>query len=1684
MKTRRFAISFELIRTSLVLLCALAVQPAHAAVDGLEVARALSSTSLRWENIRESDSWIAGQVPVRDPMSGLFGVDLLDDHEIAIHVPAHTLLRIVALEGATIAPKVALSHGTGLAIELEPIPALDQQSWLVRTDSPQAAVIHIRGHYQKLVSQRYALFLARFETPFDLTAYRRELPLSGTQVQVRRADESVGKEHVRVSAGTPLSTKIYGPERLLLETRLDSSQVNRSVLTSMEIAIDDQPVRIVRQPTGPETVAPAQFDSEWQASGRRERVAIDIPPGEHTVVLRPSHSIVVHAALSGAPDLLLPKLNSPAQWKDIQLDHAIEEIEQESVAAAESNQWRDIGRLAGERFAAAARQREGVRNVMSAADEIKGQFTQYQDLIPVEAGIGRIVPFLVFQPQPSDEAVRHQIVSALAASASAGPPNSRFHAISTSGLRFNLPQVSYPLRVRFMLPANAGESRLEIRHGDTVLNLTGGVTKLDAEKLRLSTPVHALLPLGGVESISNDQPETRPLLAFTEVVSVEWQVPAGTRDFTLKSLGGEVDVAVQWGASTEYFLDDGFLAQQLLYNPRTLLPGSQLTSATQPFLRMLAAARAQYVANVAPAVLSIEGSDDASARRAADDAARESEPARAAGLWQQALYSSASAEKAVALRGLANALFAAGDRFGGERLLRSHWVGTDSVLALAAEEELRALYVRESDPEMQLLFASAVAFRDPSNYAALSQLLAENGEDRLALLAGIESATRDIPAMLQSALRIGYWQTFDALLAQLPEGDEQLIWGAQKALKYGRVDEADALFTSARATDWTESLREGRALATVLQAPDSDNATAVSKWLSWQARHPGPRAWLSDPHSIGQHNGGISLRSTSLNLRSQWWRSDSKQPLVAQVLGPARIRVEARPLHSAPATVLDGWVQVRTKEQLWVVPFNSNQASPGLVSESGSETPGALVTREIDLPPGLHELQIDASGVPLAIRVLQHRPTLQLPVLTAPSIAHFEPQKGVIARPNPEPKCGSERSCLLLLGENGLMPLRMKLEPISWPGFSAPVTETDPAARSLAAGDVDGALAQTTVPAERMRLLLWLAQTDPLSRPRALALGAELANRSSTAEIRSQWEQLSANSRWVLATLVDRSAGLRQIESVVGTPDSPVGRIRAALLPALRSGELRIGGGSRVSFVSEQAQPYPLQIQLTLDELPGLPTLPATLQVLLNGQPMQTVQLSSRAPSRLIDLPMRGGAQTVSVVLLQHYANQYVRVRFNGPVQPELIVKRDWQISTAAEPVQLTVAGPVAIRIDRLDADGVRSEERLIQGQASTLVLPPHEGSSESLYRIYLRQLQPIVPVNPPPRPSDYQPLIFQEAQLPWTDAAPPKKQMVRFIDAHPLRAETDHTLTFRSGLQSRRDSDATGGVAVPLPERFLETGVTWRRGSDDTTQWSKIDGLVRLPKSGAPVIGARWSNEREIGWTAERPWPFTVQTSLDSFVQSTPQGTGVSVTARASAEQTRAMTSTLSHTPNIGLLARFLNLDSTSDASRVDTDVFTRYRAKHSRALTASETLSWRPWLDSHLAARINLVSNPDLNFFKPDQSGIDLMWRQLVGRTRLELGMRTTRFNADTERASSSVTRQLRLGTGSDWWFADGSRAELITFFSRDISQQTTFGGIELRWHMSQGRKFRDFAPSELDFRGLRSWQVPATNNRIEER
>lgn len=1660
--------------------------PVQAAIDGLEATRSSAGMALRWENIKGAPYWISGPAPSASAYRGWHAVELKGNQSVAIHVPARAMLRVIAEQDEPQeAPVFAVSDGTGLALEHKPIPGAGGRSWLVKTDAARAAVIHLHRAGMSDTPQRVALFLGHIEEPSDPVTYRHELPLNGEQVNVRQADDALARTYVRMAADEEFAITVRGPDRLLLEYRLDALQAPAAAILTMNAMLGDQPARLIHQITAPETTAPLRIGDAWHPASRLERVALDIPPGSHQLRLRSSHGVLLRAAVEGKPDFLLPEFNVPEAWHNASSNTALEDLEQKSIAAGVSNQWRDIGALAGRQLQREASRLADQSRLQSAADEIHGAFTQYRDLLPAGPNDVQARSVVMQLSQSPKGMPRNHIAGPESAFASA--PIALFHHIGDMAVRFPLPDVPYPIRIRALVPSDAAAVRIEVTHDNGgVTTLMSGMPTLSEDSLHPGAAPLATVPKDAWPPTLNGYADRAGALAVqARVASTEWQVPPNVKSVTLRTLEGSVPMALQWAGSAEYFLDDQFLAQLAQHRPAGSSSGFLMQAALQPLERMLAAAHAQFTANVVPPAKAGSKADDARARQTAQAAQRESEPARAVELWQQAMQSSDAFQQEQALRGMASALFLAGERFTAERILRSHWISENPTLASVAEEELDALYAREGDRGMQALFAAARAARDKSSYARLSKVLAADGDEGMALLAGLVSQERDLPALLQSALRSRKWKTFDALVQQFDAPQEQAFWKAQRALSLGQLDLAERNFVESGAESWSKALAEGRSISDKLHGNGPERPAAVQSWLQWQAKHPGARLWQDQPDTLVRHGGGVSMRSIALNLRSAWWRASAERPLVTRVVGPARIRVEARPLHESGDSLLSGWLRVKTSDQLWLQPFNQNQPTPGLEFDTFNiqdVLPGASVTREINLPAGLHELSIDAGAVPVVARLQVERPALQLPVLPAPVAAHFESHINQVGRLEVAPTCGYRGSCQLI-ADGSLSAYRVSYERVRWNGLPKPDIERDSTAGRLADNDIDGALESVTDPTERMRLLLWLAETRPAERARAVALGAALAKEHPELDVRAQWNQLAASSGWAALPLVDRSAGLRRVEVPHGSPESPTARIRAAMLAPLRQGEVRIGAGTRATLLSDDPSPGSLVVEVTADDMPANVPLPVHVTIERNGRPLRTVQLQNTNGAVKIPVSIPAGEQQISVSLQQAYSNQFLRVRFTGTRQPEPRVTRDWHIATSLQPVQATLSGPTWIRIDRLDKDGVRSEERLLTEPVSTLVLRPQPGAAESLYRIHQLRINPKASTESLPRPSNYNPSPLPEAPPEWQAEPEPVPQRVRFVDVEPLEGQRDSTLSARTAFQHRRDIEASGGIDDPLPERFVEAGISWRKLNEDQSQARLADMFVRDREYGAPVIGFRLHAEQNVRWLAAFPRPFTLNASLSGFAQNTPDKLGASLSVNASVSQTQRLASTLSHKPSIEFSARAMNLDAVRDRNLVDTDVFSLYRQQHKRALTLSDTISWRPWRDTHLAASISATTNPDFNFMNVDNHQASVQWRQLIGPIIMDIGGRATRYWADADRPRNITRREVRIGASGDWWPNMGNRVEVRAELRHDIDKSTTWGGLELRWHWGPGRQLRDFSPSELDFGALRSWQMPTPRNRIEE-
>ncbi|TFZ05033.1 hypothetical protein [Ramlibacter rhizophilus] len=1641
-----------------------------------------------------SPYWVSASGPARIGALGPSRLALAPGSEARVLLPALGWLRIEAdARGQTPMPQVRLSTGTGLSIEANLLPGVDGRSWLLKTQMPQPMVAHIVAPPGGS-AHRYGLYVARTEVAPTYAVPDRLVPLPAPASSVRPADQAREEPYARLDAGHQTEVTLQGPARFRLEARLAGAADPAQTLLAWRAAIGARAdaLPLVRLPSGSEWRAPVEVDGAWRNVGRLERFEFEVPEGSHRVALTPSHPVLARLWELQGPDLTLA-LNTPAGWSALVPSEQDTPWVQEALTAATANRWRDAGSRVVERLNHAARERPDRPDLARLARELDGLVGLWR-AVPSSgaAAPGELLWAATPSPTAVDPLQDEGISPRSPAAAPDAPPGALFQWVATQPLRFELPRGQGPRRMRLRV--------LEPRSRPAVLELQ------DDRGLawRVRTGPAALGP-GELRSQATAEPgadgQTVPRLdpVLLDGGEVQWWLPEGSTRLTLRALEGSARVALDWRDSADLRLDDGVLATLAarFVAGRSAAAGDPTTALAQDAWRtvdrLLQASFAQLaagssaVARPAPIV-------EARAQGLAALARQESDPATSLARWRSLLGAADARLRSEALEGMAAALYTGGERFAAQQLLRSFWLGEDPALSAAALQALQALYRREGDDEALLTLTTAAAARDPAHLAALAILLARAGEDRLALVAALTAPRRPppetdglLPALLGSALRAELPATFEALIAGV-RGEQPAMdfWRGQQALHRGDPQAALVLFERGGHTQWLRSVRQALELSRRLAGGAS--LEAVRGWGDWQSAHPGPRYWTAEESALVAHAGGLVARSIARDLRSTWWRAEGRQPAVLQVAGPARVRVEARPLHASADQLLEGWLRIEADGQLWVHPYSRNRSAVGLALEGAAAdkaTLGERVERIIELPPGFHELRVHAADQPLAIRYAIERPALQAQwLLPPPTAPYFSAQDFRAPQRIAAPACGFAGACALEL-DDPLQPFHVLLAGRRWPGAPAPAPQRDASAARLAGGDPWGAVDQAQDPAEKMRLLAWIAQTRPADRARALATAAAVRGRSTDPDMLSAWQQLSEASEWVHQPLVARSAGLRAVPATPGEAHSPAARLRAALLEPLEPDELRLSGDSRAVFSVTDPGPSRTRVRLRSEDLPGLPPQPLRARVLVDGREHRTLELPAPGTEATVSIELPAGEHDIAVSSVDTYANQLLRVRFEhaGPALPEL--RRDWQIATRDQPVEVAVAAPAWLRVDRRTAAGeLQSEDRYVEGdELRTIRLPAAPGEEQTLYRVYLRRPQ-AAPVPPrPPRPSPYLPNPVPELALPWAAATEgPAPSGVRFIDPAPVARLLDYTWTTRLALRQRRDTEATGGAQQTREERFAEVGVSAMQRSADGQRWGMADAFARAHRRGDPVLGLRVEATQAIDWWPAFPHPLELAASAVSVLQSTPAGLGASVQAELAVAQTRRLAPSLAHRPQVGAFVRLGSLRDVpaSELDHIDTDVYSRYRESHRFGLRLADALSWYPHRDTKLALRGRIVSNENLT---PDNVRLEVQAQQLAGPWLMAAGVRHTRYFSDRHRARAVGVTEPVLSLQRDFWRPDGSRLALRGVVRRDSLTGSVTAGIELEWHHSAGRRLWDLGPGERDFRELREWQTAPLDFRVED-
>ncbi|MFZ4745123.1 MAG: hypothetical protein ACOYL0_16075, partial [Limnohabitans sp.] len=493
--------------------------------------------------------------------------------------------------------------------------------------------------------------------------------------------------------------------------------------------------------------------------------------------------------------------------------------------------------------------------------------------------------------------------------------------------------------------------------------------------------------------------------------------------------------------------------------------------------------------------------------------------------WSKVWFSSSSKTlREEAEWGRINALQRLGEDFLFEQMLKQIlFFDTDTARRIHAFNLLEAQYRASNDEESLLrLYAIAVQqWDDASNWRKLTQSLLVNGEFRLALLTGLALPPEQRPTelLLQASWRLGWWQTFDELSLNLKTPEQQAFWLGMRAVSHSEFNNASEKFKIAGTNGlaYVRHIKDGLMLQNALMSAQSSSVEinqpeTYNKWLNWQKEIPGQRIWRDAPESIKDFAGALPGYAIDRDLHFSLYKATPTRPLQLKVTGPAKLRLEVRPIHTeANNSTLEGWVTAKSTQGLWVAPITANQPTEGLQLVDGTIL-GRKVLLEIPVTAGEQTINVNAGNLTIAVRVYTEQPLLPIGILHSPPLTDLSDPLAEQVEFKPMLQADTwYRRCKNCLSVTTIDPhqetkhyrmVNAMPHPVMVPKVPAGIAlETmDREAQLLANNSFDQLLDdiplqqdQSDVVLKRMTLLLNIAETSPKHYERCLANGQALS---------------------------------------------------------------------------------------------------------------------------------------------------------------------------------------------------------------------------------------------------------------------------------------------------------------------------------------------------------------------------------------------------------------------------------------------------------------------------------------------------------------------------------------------------------------------------------------------------------------
>lgn len=291
----------------------------------------------------------------------------------------------------------------------------------------------------------------------------------------------------------------------------------------------------------------------------------------------------------------------------------------------------------------------------------------------------------------------------------------------------------------------------------------------------------------------------------------------------------------------------------------------------------------------------------------------------------------------------------------------------------------------------QLEQLHAVLFRRcpcPEHLSGLAAALASNGQDELALSAGLILPREMRPAelLLAAALHRNWWQTFDQLADQLPNSEAKSFWRAQKHLAFHDFVAAEQELKQANACgrEMLQALQRGLQIRGQLSAGELGKRwEALLAWEQWQAEQPGPKTWRTAQDVLQISSATELIFNSEQNRFVSYLRAEPGKPAKLRFLGPLRLQVEARPILGVPYTEpADDWLQIVEYGITNRMSVSQCVPNPNLrFTASRTGLVGLKTAATLAWGPGWHEMEVSLASHAALIRVLEEEPVLPTRVL-------------------------------------------------------------------------------------------------------------------------------------------------------------------------------------------------------------------------------------------------------------------------------------------------------------------------------------------------------------------------------------------------------------------------------------------------------------------------------------------------------------------------------------------------------------------------------------------------------------------------------------------------------------------------------------------------------------------------------